>query len=153
LALPRRQRAHPGILVTIAMGGMLGTGVRAWVSASVHLAPDTFPWSTFWVNVIGSFILGVGLALILERFPPSRYLRPFFATGFCGGFTTFSTFAVEADLLVQGSSDPIALAYLGASVVGGLGAALVGILAGRALPLELAPLFGHRISPRRQRAS
>lgn len=129
----------------------MGTGARDWIATAVHVAPDGFPWSTFWVNVTGSFLLGVGLVLILERMPPGRYLRPFFAAGFCGGFTTFSTFAVESDLLVHGGRPLTAAFYLIGTVSGCLLAAAAGVAGGRVLPLELAPRRGGRVRPRRRR--
>lgn len=146
------ERAHPRVLAAVAAGGALGAGARDWISTEVHIPTGTFPWSTFWINVGGSFLLGVGLILILERFPPSRYVTPFFATGVCGGFTTFSTLVVEVDLLVHARRPLVALSYVVASVVCGLGAAAAGVVWGRALPLELAPLFGHRVQPRRGRS-
>ena len=148
-----RHRAQPRLLVVLATGGAVGTGLRDWISTAVHIKANTFPWSTFWINVTGSFVLGVGLVLILERLPPGRYLRAFFATGICGGFTTFSTLMVEADLLIHGRRPLIAAAYLTASVICGLAATAVGVVWGRALPLELAPLLGHRVRPRRRRSS
>lgn len=148
-----RQRARPGILVSVGLGGALGTATRDWVSTSVHITPGTFPWATFWINVTGSFVLGVGLTLILERFPPSRYVRPFFATGICGGYTTFSTYMVDTDLLFRARQPVIGVVYLATSVGVGLAAALLGAVWGRLLPLELAPLFGHRVQPRRRMGS
>lgn len=145
-------RAHPRLLASVALGGAVGAGSRDLISTAVHVKAGTFPWSTFWINVAGSFLLGVGLILILERFPPSRYVRPFFATGICGGFTTFSTYVVEADLLVHARDPGVAVTYLVASVVCGLGACATGVVWGRSLPLELAPLFGHRVQPRRRKA-
>ena len=62
-------------------------------------------------NVSGSFVLGLFMALILERFPPTRYLRPFVATGFLGAYTTYSTFAVESDLLVKQGHAAIGVGY------------------------------------------
>jgi CrcB protein len=145
-------RVHPRLLASVALGGAIGAGSRDLISTAVHVQAGSFPWSTFWINVAGSFLLGVGLILILERFPPSRYIRPFFASGICGGFTTFSTYVVEADLLVHARVPVLAVSYLVASVVGGLGACGIGMIWGRSLPLELAPLFGHRVRPRRRRA-
>ncbi|MHB1854639.1 MAG: fluoride efflux transporter FluC [Acidimicrobiales bacterium] len=144
-----RQRAHPGVLISLGAGGAVGTGARDWISTAVHVSPGTFPWATFWINVTGAFILGVGLTLILERLPPSRYIRPFFATGFCGGYTTFSTFMVDTDLLIRARQPVIAAAYLIGSTAAGLLAAYLGAVWGRLAPLELAPLVGHRIGPRR----
>jgi CrcB protein len=141
------------VLAALAAGGAVGTGLRDWISTAVHIEAGTFPWSTFWVNVAGSFVLGLGLIVILERLSPARLLRPFFATGICGGFTTFSTLMVEADLLIHRSRVLVAAAYLTATIVCGLVAAAVGVAWGRALPIELAPLVGHRVRPRRRRSS
>ena len=74
------------------------------------------------------------MALMLERFPPSRYLRPFVATGFLGAYTTYSTFAVETDLLTRNGHAGIALAYAAASLVGGFLAVWIGLSLGRAVP-------------------
>jgi protein CrcB len=83
------------VLGVIALGGALGATARYGVAQLVHVAPDTFPWATFWTNGTGSFALGLILALVLERFPPGRYLRPFLATGFLGAYTTYSTFVSQ----------------------------------------------------------
>ena len=129
-------RARPGapVLAAIALGGALGAPARYAVAQLVHVAPGTFPWATFWTNVSGSFALGVVLALVLQRFPPTRYLRPFLATGFLGAYTTYSTFAVETDLLVKDGHAAIGMAYVAASVIGGLIAVWAGIVAARAVP-------------------
>lgn len=91
------------------------------------MAPGSFPWATFWTNVSGSFALGVVLALIVDRFPPSRYLRPFVATGFLGAYTTYSTFAVETDVLFKDGHAAVAVAYVAASLVAGFLAVWAGI--------------------------
>ena len=75
----------------IAAGGALGTLARYGVDRALAAPPLTFPWSTLWVNVTGSYLLGVVVVLVTERWPPARFVRPFAAIGFCGGFTTFST--------------------------------------------------------------
>jgi CrcB protein len=101
------------------------------VERIIHVAPDSFPWSTFTVNISGSLVLGVLLTLIIERWPPSRYLRPFAAIGFLGAYTTFSTYVVEADLLVKDGQVGVAAAYVVASLVLGLVAVYLGIVTGR----------------------
>jgi len=123
--------ARLGVLLAIALGGMLGTPARYAVGRVVHVAPGSFPWSTFVVNVSGSLVLGVLLTLIVERWPPSRYLRPFAAIGFLGAYTTFSTYMVEADLLLKDGHAGVALAYVLGSLVVGLAAVYVGIVIGR----------------------
>jgi fluoride exporter len=134
-ALPAdRRRAQPAVLGAIALGAALGAPSRYGVAQVIHVAKDTFPWATFWTNISGSFALGLLLVLILERCPPTRYLRPFVATGFLGAYTTYSTFAVEADLLIKDGHALIGLAYTAASLVAGVGAVWVGIWAARAVP-------------------
>ena len=99
--------------------------------------PLGFPWATFTVNVAGSFVLGLIVTLVVERWPPTRFVRPFAAIGFCGGFTTFSTLAVEATQRVQHGRPGLAVAYVTASLVAGVLAATVGmtLARGRLLPV------------------
>jgi fluoride exporter len=134
-AATRGRRAEPSVLAAIALGGALGAPARYGVAQLVHVAKDSFPWATFWTNITGSFALGLILALVLERFPPTRYLRPFVATGFLGAYTTYSTFAVETDLLIKDGHAAIGLAYAAASLAAGFAAVWSGILAARAVPL------------------
>jgi CrcB protein len=141
LTTPNKLRAEPSVLAAIALGGALGAPARYEVAQLITGAPNGFPWVTFWTNVTGSFALGLILALLLERFPPTRYLRPFIATGFLGAYTTFSTFAVETDLLIKNGHPASALAYAGASLVAGFAAVWVGMWAARVVPL---PIRGDR---------
>lgn len=115
------------VLVAVGIGGALGAPARYGIAQAVDITPGTFPWGTFWINVSGSFALGFIVALLLRRFPASRYVRPFVGTGFLGAFTTYSTFAVETDLLVRNGHWPVALAYAAASLTAGLLAAWVGM--------------------------
>ena len=127
----RSSRAQPRVLAAIAFGAALGAPARYGVAQVIHVRANGFPWATFWTNVSGSFALGLFLMLILERFPPSRYLRPFVATGFLGAYTTYSTFAVETDLLIRSGHTAVGLAYALASLGAGLGAVWAGIWAAR----------------------
>jgi CrcB protein len=127
----RAGRARPGILLVIALGGLLGTPARYAVGRVVHVAPGSFPWATFVVNISGCLVLGVLLTLIIERWPPSRYLRPFAAIGFLGAYTTFSTYMVETDLLLEDGQAGVAAAYVLGSLLLGLAAVYVGIVIGR----------------------
>lgn len=132
---PASRRTELSILAAIAVGGALGASGRYGVAQLVHVTPDTFPWATFWTNISGSFALGLLLAFVLERFPPSRYLRPFAATGFLGAYTTYSTFAVETVMLIRSGHVPIAVAYTVSSLLAGFVAVWAGIVAARAAPL------------------
>jgi CrcB protein len=127
----RASRARPGVLLAIAAGGALGAPARYEVAQIIHVAKDTFPWATFATNISGSFALGFLLVLVIDRFPPTRYVQPFFATGFLGAFTTFSTFAVESDLLIKDGHAGIGVAYALASLAAGFVAVWAGILLGR----------------------
>lgn len=127
----RHGRARPGVLAAIAAGAALGAPARYSVAVLLPAASGVFPWATFLTNVSGSFALGFVLVLMLERFPPTRYLRPFVATGFLGAYTTYSTFAVETDLLVRDGHPVIAIGYALASLVAGLAAVWGGIVLAR----------------------
>lgn len=131
-------RARPGALVAIAAGGALGVPARYGMSRMIHAAPGQFPWATFWTNITGSLVLGFLLVLLIERFPPSRHLRPFFATGFLGAYTTFSTYMVETDVLVKDGHVAIGVSYLLASALAGFAAVWVGIMGGRLVPVARA---------------
>ena len=129
-------RARPGVIAAIAAGGALGAPARYELAQLIHVAKDTFPWATFWTNVSGSFALGFLLIVVIERFPPSRYVRPFFAAGFLGAFTTFSTFAVETDLLVKDGHLAVGVSYALGSLLAGFAAVWTGILLARRVPVR-----------------
>jgi CrcB protein len=124
-------------MAALAVGGALGTLVRYAIERAAPPAPDGFPWATLAVNVAGSLLLGVIVTLVIERWPGDRFLRPLVAVGFCGGFTTFSTMAVEIDQRIQHGHPGIAAVYLAVTLAAGLTAALAGITLarGRLLPL------------------
>ena len=88
----------------VSLGAALGGGLRYWVSNIVYkYLPATFPYGTLAVNVLGSFILG----LLMFYFDPkellSSHVKIFLTVGFCGGFTTFSTFSYETIVLFRDS--------------------------------------------------
>ena len=127
----REQRARPDVLAAIAVGGVLGALARYGLARLIPVSAHEFPWATFWTNVSGSLALGFILVLLLERYPPARHARAFIGTGFIGAYTTFSTFAVETDLLVKDGNAVTAIAYVAASLVVGLLAAWTGITVAR----------------------
>jgi CrcB protein len=92
---------------------------------------STFPWGTLLINVTGSFILGFYLTVVTERVEGRATTRLFIATGFLGAYTTFSTFAYETADYVRAGEPLRALAYVGASLVCGFVAVVVGIAAAR----------------------
>lgn len=115
--------------LAVALGGALGSVARFWLTdVMTHLIGPRFPWGTLLVNVLGSFVIGLiaGLTLTPERLGWHPAVRVFLMTGFCGGFTTFSAFSLQAlELLREGEVVP-ALAYMLASVVLCLGFTYLG---------------------------
>lgn len=112
----------------VAVGGTLGVLAR-WGITRLTLHHETLLWSTVGINVVGSFLLGL---LVAEHWF-SRDIREGLGVGFLGGFTTFSTFSAQIVLEVDGGRPGTAVAYLLASVVGGIAAATAGYVLGRAL--------------------
>jgi CrcB protein len=90
----------------------------------------------------GSFLIGFVLVVLLERFPPTRYVRPFLATGILGAFTTMSTFTVETSLLIKNDHPATAVLYGFGSIAAGVCLAYAGIVAAR-----LTPQRHHREGP------
>ena len=118
--------------VLAALGGVLGALARWGVATALPTPAGGWPWATLLVNVTGCLLIGVLLAVLLARFPTSAWLRPFLATGVLGGYTTFSTFAVDTVVLVDAGRWAPAVAYVVASVLGGVLAVVAGLLVGRA---------------------
>lgn len=115
-------------LVLVVLGGAFGTLCRYGVNESLP-HDGLFPLSTFVVNVVGSFVLGALLALLLARGTRGEPLRLLFGTGFLGGFTTYSALAVETDALLRGDHVVLGLGYAFGSVLAGIAAALAGVAA------------------------
>jgi CrcB protein len=113
------------------VGGTLGTLARYGVEHGLPAQAHGVPWSTLLVNVAGAFLIGVIITLVVERWPPTRYVRPFAAIGFCGGFTTFSTLAVESVQRLQDHRWAVVVLYLVLTLVAGLAATALGITLAR----------------------
>jgi CrcB protein len=129
--IARATAADVDVLAVVAAGGVLGAAARFAVAEAIPHRPGAFPWATFWTNLLGSLVLGFLLVLVLERFPPGRYLRPFLATGIVGAFTTMSTFAVETAVLIKDGHVTAGLLYAFATVICGLTLAYAGTVAAR----------------------
>ncbi|MFI7575556.1 fluoride efflux transporter FluC [Micromonospora sp. NPDC049497] len=134
--LPARPRA---VLGAVAAGGALGALARAAVAHAVPHQPATFAWSTFAVNVSGCLLIGALMAALPRAGRGRPLLRPFLGVGVLGGYTTFSTYAVDVHAAFAAGAPVTAVAYLGATVLGALlavwlGDTLTGRLLGRAEP-------------------
>jgi fluoride exporter len=134
---PRRRptsrwpRFAPGVLIAVFVGGVLGGGARYGIGRALPPAADGFPWDIFVINLSGAFALAVLLVLVLEVFPPTRYVRPALGTGFIGAFTTFSSLATATDHLLAHGHPMLAISYAVGSLFGGLAAAAIGLACGR----------------------
>ncbi|MFC0505773.1 fluoride efflux transporter FluC [Micromonospora costi] len=138
LRVPRDRRelaAHPvAVLGAIAAGGVLGALGRAGLQAAFPHAPAAFPWATFGINLTGCLLIGALMAVLRARGGGPPLARPFLGVGVLGGFTTFSTYAVDIHQALVAGAPGTALAYLAATVVGALLAVWAGdALAGRLL--------------------
>lgn len=125
--------SHADVLAVISAGGAIGSLGRWSVSELLPWSGTTFPWATFLVNVSGALALGVLMVLVVDVWPTHPYVRPFVGVGLLGGWTTFSTYVLEArDLLAAGRA-ATTFVYLGGSLVAGLAAVWLGIAAARLL--------------------
>jgi CrcB protein len=132
-------RVTGDVLAVIALGGALGSLARWGLSQWLAAGPGGFPWATFTENVSGCFALAVLMVLVQEVWPPdgrARLLRPFAGVGVLGGWTTFSTYALDTRGLVAGGHGGTATAYLLGSVLAGLLAVWAGIALTESLVLR-----------------
>lgn len=113
-------------LLLVAAGGVVGASGRAAVGAAVPHEPGSWAWSTLLVNAVGA----AALVLLVAR-QPSPQQRLLLGTGLLGGFTTFSTFAVDAVLIADRGAPLVAAAYVVAGVLTLLAGAAVGLLLSR----------------------
>ena len=118
----------------IGMGGFLGCNARYWLGGWIAERYGTsFPYGTMLINVSGSFVIGFFLVLVSDRFIVHPHWRLFFAIGFLGAYTTFSTFSFETLALFQQRSFFLALTNMVGSVMLGQIAALIGVILARLL--------------------
>ena len=121
-------------ILLVALGGALGSVGRYLVGlAGVRLGGPNFPWGTLTVNVVGAFFIGLMVEMIARRFEASAELRVFIVTGVIGGFTTWSSFTLDAVALFERGEWTLSAVYLLASLVVSFVAIFAGLALGRAL--------------------
>jgi CrcB protein len=118
----RSWRAQGPVVAVVALGGAAGASARYAASQVWPVAADGFPWTTLWVNAVGCAVIGVFMVLVTDVWAAHRLVRPFFGTGVLGGFTTFSTYAVDVHRLVDGGRSRTGLVYLAATPCAALAA-------------------------------
>jgi len=115
-------------IILVGIGGGIGSIFRYLTSVIVtRYAPPAFPFATLVANVLGCLVIGVLLGLFERQQLTHPDLKFLFITGFCGGYTTFSTFASENINLVQSGNTLTAFLYIAASIVGSLLAVWLGL--------------------------
>lgn len=120
--------------LVISLGGILGANARYLLGTWIAQRYGTsFPYGTLVINVSGSFVIGLFLTLIAERFVLHPNWRLFFAVGFLGAYTTFSTFSYESVVLLQNGSWRLGLVNMVGSVVLGPIAVVIGMAVARLL--------------------
>lgn len=131
--LQRRElrRKHGLILIVIAAGGVLGALLRYQFGRWWPTPVPQFPWTTLGINVSGCLVIGCFMVMITERWSPHALIRPFVGTGVLGGYTTFSTYAVDIVLLTRAGHLAAAGLYLIGTLAGALLAVTVGMLTTR----------------------
>lgn len=119
---PRQRReSRPrqwDLLAAVSAGGVLGAEARYGIGLGLPHGADGFPWSTVLINVTGCLVIGALIVVLLELTSPHRLARPFLGVGVLGGYTTYSTFAVDVERMVLAHRPLLALGYLAVTVTG-----------------------------------
>lgn len=124
---------NPAHLLLVAAGGALGSVGRHLVNVlAAKVAGPGYPWGTLGVNIVGSFAMGLVIAVLALRLEGSTSLRLFLATGVLGGFTTFSAFSLDTVALWERGEGIAAVGYVAATVVLSLTALVAGLTLARA---------------------
>lgn len=127
----RRRASYPLTLLLVGLGGAVGTTARSQLETAFPTAAGAWPWTTFWINVSGAFVLGVLLETLAVLGPDQgwrRGARLGVGTGVLGGYTTYSSFVVETAVLGRDSHYVLAAGYDIASLVLGFGVAYLGTI-------------------------
>jgi len=115
------------VVVSVAVGGALGAVSRYGLDRVIEQRSESsFPWSTFVINVTGCLLVGFLIAALVDRRSAPGWVRAGLVVGFCGGYTTFSTFGQETLDLIEADEVVLAVLNVCASVVVGVLAVLAG---------------------------
>ncbi len=119
----------------VFLGGGLGAAIRHGINLGVaRLLGGGFPYATFIINISGSFVMGLMAAWFAFKGDASQHWRLFLTTGVLGGYTTFSTFSLDAALLYERDQLVLAAVY----VIGSVALGIAGLFAGLALVRSVA---------------
>lgn len=124
---------RPSSIAAVALGGLVGALARYGLGVAFPETAGQWPFTTFAINVVGAFLLGVLLEALARSGPDSGWrlrVRLGIGTGVLGAFTTYSTLAVDTDLLLRANQRWAAVGYAFGSVAAGLVATVLGITAG-----------------------
>ena len=106
-------------ILAIGSGGFIGAVLRAYLNGLIsHRVPHELPFGTLGVNLIGSFVMGCLIAYFMYSSSLSVHIKSFLSTGILGALTTYSTFAIESFLLLEGGSIGLALINMSLNVFG-----------------------------------
>lgn len=116
------------MILAVAAGGAIGSVARYLVGiGSTRLFGLSFPWGTLLVNIAGSFLIGVLVELFALKWDLPQEVRVLLTVGVCGGLTTFSTFSLDAYVLIARADWWLAAAYVAGSVALSIGALIAGL--------------------------
>ena len=119
-------------IISVAVGGALGAVARYLINLSPLAGVfEKFPFPTFLINIIGSFLIGFFMIVFADKFVVSENIRLMVIIGFLGAFTTFSTFEMEIFGLMREKQLVIAFLYLALSILIGFAGVLAGVAVGR----------------------
>jgi fluoride exporter len=126
---------NPQFILAVAAGGALGSVARYLVGiGSGKLFGTSFPWGTLIINVTGSFLIGAFVGLFATKWDLSQAARIFLTVGICGGYTTFSTFSLDAWYLIERGQTLSSAAYMLTSTVLSVSALVAALHMVRSIP-------------------
>ena len=129
----RESRAHLWVLPVIALGGMIGASARHELELAWTASPAQWPWATFVTNASGCLLIGMLMVYVVEVGRAHPLLRPFVGVGLLGGYTTFSTYTVQTQLLWTHHQRGTSLLYLILTPAVAMVCVVAGVVTARAL--------------------